>query len=123
MQPHVYEWMVRSQLIRADGIGRRCKLRKCGSCGDHIVRGLDGDVCAVVVSTSAGPICTKTEIAALVLGRKTYDLITILGAKTFPAFELVESTPARIRRTPRYDILATHVCNSTLPTIPSRVYR
>lgn len=123
MNPAVYEWMVRSQLIRSDGIGRRCKVRVCRSCGDHIVQGLDGDRCAVVVSAQPGCISREVEIAAIVLGRRTFTLLPLINAKTFPAFELIERTPSMIRRNSIWDILAEHVCNSPLPTIPSRLYR
>lgn len=123
MEKHVYEWMVRSQLVRSDGVGRRCKVRTCSGCGEHVVRGLDGDRCAVVVSAQPGPISREVEVAAIVLGRKTFTLLPLVNAKTFPAFELIERTPSMIRRNSIWDILASHVCNSPLPTIQSRLYR
>lgn len=119
----MYKWLVQSQLIRSDGIGRRCKPRRCRDCGEHVVVGLDGDRCARVVSAQPGPISREIEVAAIILGRKTFTLLPLVNSKSFPAFELIERTPSMIRRNSIWDVLSEHRCGSPMPTIPSRLYR
>ena len=61
------------QLHSARRIGRRVILMK-HSCGQHILRGLDADRCALTAEVDPYPLTPAGEVRALTAGRPTYCL-------------------------------------------------
>lgn len=121
MDDWLWAWMVRTGLARADGVGQRIKPYRC-VCGDTVLRGLDSEVCAVVVSVDVGGVDALGEAVALLQGRRTYTLLPLLH-RSQNSFCLIQRTAAHISRKTVHPVLIQHICGSHIPKVPSRLYR
>lgn len=93
-------------LWNTDGIGRAARGRRCRTCREYILVGLDADRCALPVAVDPDPLSRLGEAAALLAGRSTFSLRFLSGR-----LELDHRGHFEIRgELKRFDVLALHVC-------------
>lgn len=107
-------------LVRASrGGGRNTKTGRCTQCRQPVLRGLDEDMCALLVEVDPTPLTPLGEAMALLAGRKTYDLARDTGR-----WQLTRRGRWRITG-PRHntDVVPAHRCHDhtlepfTTPTV------
>lgn len=73
----------------AEGNRRAARNIDCPKCGAPVLRGDDGDMCALTVTVDVEPIDRVGEMLAVLSGRSTYELTRQTGKTARPgAFEL-----------------------------------
>lgn len=107
------DWLRRqledSGVLTRDGFTRRAVPRRCAKCQWMTWQGLDSDIAAVRAICDYQPVSALGELAALLAGRPTYDL---LGSP--PAFRISgprEACEIRAARR-RWPVLTQHRCGS-----------
>jgi hypothetical protein len=96
----------------ADGTTRVARGRRCRTCREYTLAGLDANRCALPVAVDVDPLSPRGEVAAVLSGRTTYSLRLLadqLELDRRGAFEI------RSGRTERLDVLPRHVCG--LPSL------
>lgn len=88
---------------------RAANLRACPLCRGPVLAGLDADTAARPVRCDPTPLTEMGEAVALLQGRQTYDLLPTKTGR-----ELHERSPYFIEKPRRYQVFATHKCNSPL---------
>lgn len=106
----------RTGRLNRDGIARGIRTRRCGTCGQQLVTGLDADVAGLPVKCDPHPIDQLGEALATLTGRQTYDVVGTLGRLV-----LEPRRPQHIERNRRYPILAAHTCGQLLPVAVAHV--
>lgn len=94
----------------------RARIDACPHCAAATIHALDAPVAAIDTRLDPQPLTVAAELAALLSGRRTYDLIPIAGRH-----EIAWRDQWRIPHR-RYPILATHQCPGLIPAnaLPSR---
>ena len=92
--------------------------RRCRDCKAEVWTGLDGELCAQLVTVTAAPLGYLGEALARLQGRGTF-----LRSRHLDGTKLVRRDHWQIagRRPDRADVVAEHRCRSPLPTVPSRL--
>lgn len=118
--PHLRAHLTAIGRWNVDGISRRATARHCPTCGLVILAGLDDDVAARPARTDPTPLSRLGEVAALILGRTTYQLRWLAGRYQLDSRETwtIRAHPAG---TGPGDVLAEHVCGSALPAAPTQI--
>lgn len=103
------------------GATRNARKSRCQNCKSQTVIGIDRDFGGMAIECDADPLSGIGEVAALILGRRTYDLHSHGGR-----WRLDRREPWHIRDTPpgsaRNDVLVNHVCGAPkLASIPTKV--
>jgi hypothetical protein len=88
---------------------RAANLKPCPACRATVLAGLDADNAACPVRCDPTPLTEMGEAVALLQGRATYDLLPTKTGR-----ELHQRTPHFINKARRYQVFATHKCNSPL---------
>lgn len=98
-----------------DSIGRAARARRCRTCRDYVLAGLDADRCALPVAADPDPLSVRGEAIAILAGKPTYSLRYLSNR-----FELDHRGHFDIRGDPRrLDVLAGHICGQpSLGTLP-----
>lgn len=102
--------LVDTGVLTESGLGRKAQLRRHRTCGLPIMLGLDADVCAFEATCDLGELTAAGEAAALLEGRRTYEL-NVRG-------ELRTREPHDITRRPAgaaTPVLAEHRCAAPIP--------
>lgn len=104
--------LFRSGRITAGGISRKAHAATCTECDGPLIVGLDGDRLAFTARADPWPIDVHGEVAALLLGRRTWSL-TWAGTR----YELDPRTAIEISATSpdRVEVLAEHRCGQRIP--------
>jgi len=92
-----------------DGVTRAARARRCRTCRQYVLAGLDADRCALPVAVDPDPLSRLGEAAALIGGRTTYSLRFLSGRLELDhrgQFEIRGEAGSEIR----HDVLAGHVC-------------
>ena len=122
------EWLLRKldsegHIDLAAGATRRARPARCDKCQAGVIRGLDGDMCALAADADPEPLSPEGEALAMLARIPTYRLWQIGGR-----FELTRRDPATKTGHPpgtdyACDVLAAHQCTPTLtlPRMPSRI--
>jgi hypothetical protein len=98
-----------------DGIGRNLSSGTCRTCRARVVRGLDGDRCALPRTCDPQPVDAVGEALALVGGRATFTLTRATGQ-----WRLDTRDEYRIAGRRLGVVLAEHQCHAPpLPTTPT----
>lgn len=90
-------------------------LTSCPRCHSLVIHALDAPVAAFDVRLDPLPLTETQELAALLTGRITYDLIPIGGHH-----EIALRDQWRIR-TRKYPVLATHQCPGPIPATAAAI--
>lgn len=92
--------------------------RRCRDCRAEVWTGLDGDLCAQLVTVTAAPLGHLGEALARLQGRGTY-----LRTRHLDGTKLARRDHWQIAgpRPERADVVAEHRCRTPLPTVPSRL--
>lgn len=89
-----------------DGVGRAARGRRCRTCREYVLVGLDSDRCAAPVAVDPDPLSAFGEAVARLGGRTTYSLRWLSGR-----LELDWRSHYDIRSEPRrLDVLQGHEC-------------
>lgn len=103
--------------LDTDGFSRRAVTGHCKSCHDVVARGLDSHVLALAATVDVAPLDNDAEVAALVLGRTTYEL-TWTGGR----YEINRRDRWRIQGRPAQangvHVVAEHQCGLPLAQMP-----
>lgn len=107
-------WLLRhlEQTGRAntDSVSRDLTAGTCPRCRAHVLRGLDGDICALALTVDPDPVSRVGEALALITDRRTANVTRSNGR-----WRLHHRDPWRIRG-PRFGlVLAEHRCSAPLP--------
>jgi hypothetical protein len=94
----------------SDGTTRAARARRCRSCRDYVIVGLDADRCALPVAVDPDPLTELGEAAALIAGRRTFALSYRTGRLELDLRTTYEIRSVRQRDSGRVDVLAEHVC-------------
>lgn len=100
--------------LSPDGYGRAIRAAVCRGCGAHVLRGLDADRLALPCIADPEPVSSIGEVAALLAGAATYDLLTVSNRRA----ELQRRDQFRIGGR-RGVVLADHRCGVTWPAAPT----
>jgi hypothetical protein len=94
-----------------DGISRAVHAGRC-RCGACVLRGLDGERCALAATADPGPLDPAGEMQALIIGRATYWLRHIGGR-----WEIDRRSSFDIAAQPAgtVDVIAEHKCGTAIP--------
>jgi hypothetical protein len=106
--PHVTRVLEAIGRINPDGATRRARIRPCPTCRHHTVTGLDDEPCGLAVRTDPTQLDPVQELALLLTGKHTYDLI--YG----PTLQYRD--PPRIRANRQFPVLPEHACG--IPRVP-----
>jgi hypothetical protein len=109
MEPWLKAHLQKLGRWNTDGIGRRVSAGRCGGCGSVVLRGLDGDICAVPVAVDPAEVDAVGEYIALSNGRRTFDLVK-WASKALRSYCLEPRRDAHIAKKRRYPVYAEHVC-------------
>lgn len=96
----------------SDGTTRVARARRCRTCREYVLAGLDANRCALPVAVDPDPLSPRGEMVALLAGRTTFSLRLLadqLELDRRSAFEI------RSGRTERLDVLGRHACG--LPSL------
>ena len=93
---------------------RRARLTTCPRCHAAVIRALDAPVAALDVRLDPVPLDIRAELAALISGRLTYDLIPAGFGQ-----EIEYRDEMRIRKR-NYPVLAEHQCPGPIPATAVR---
>lgn len=99
-----------------DGVNRKVRAARCAKCHAAILRGLDGDMAALVVETDAQEIGPVGEVLAIAHDRRTYDLAQFGGV-----WEINPRYDWSIRAGRNFPVVPEHHCGVTYP-IPSETH-
>lgn len=119
---HVVLTLVEQGVMFADGASRNARFGYCRKCRELVVRGLDHDRSALLVTADPYPLSPVGEVGALFSKRTTYDLVPH-GAYDYrlnPRY--VDEIRARAAGTGGGDVVAVHICGAPrLDTTESRI--
>lgn len=114
MNPWLIDHLVRSGALTESGLTRRARPRRCPGCGTWTLAGLDADVCALEAHADPTPLTPLGEVAALLGGVRTVELVNSGGRH-----QLEQRLPDHIEGRPacsgRFDVLALHRCGQPIP--------
>lgn len=107
--------LIRNGHLTENRTTRRAHIRTCPRCGQHVLRGLDGDTCAFDVTTDPHPLNPLGEALAHLENRRTYALHREARGYVLDPRDAnhITHTPAGTR--PREDILRDHRCTTGPP--------
>lgn len=94
---------------------RAAKPALCRACGRLVLRGLDGDRCALLVECDPHEIDTTGELLALMLNLRTYTLTRSPITSAATGWALDPRYPTAIRRGQRTALVAQHRCGIAIP--------
>lgn len=94
----------------SDGTTRVARARRCRTCREYTLVGLDSDHCALPVAVDADPLSPAGEVAALLAGQTTYSLRDLAGRLELDRRTHFEIRGDAARESVRHDVLARHVC-------------
>lgn len=117
----VSEWL-RDHLTQlgrwnVDGVSRRASLRRCRTCGEPVVAGLDAERCGLPALVQPDPLDVVGELLAVAGGRRTFALHGLAIAR--PELDRrdrfhIAGSPANTERAPY--VVGEHRCREPLPT-------
>jgi hypothetical protein len=103
--------LIASGALSPEGIGRRAQPRRCPSCRQPVLVGLDADTGSVRADADPAPVTALGELLAQLEGRRTFALVRNAGRLV-----LDYRDAGRIRYRPagtdRLDVLVEHRCPS-----------
>lgn len=113
--------------LSPEGIGRRAQPRRCPTCSNRILTGLDADWAACRADVDPTPLTALGEALAHLEGRRTYALV-VDGARHVLDYRdagRITHRPAGSPAARRLDVLPEHRCGSisNLPTTTSFIVR
>lgn len=99
----------------SDGVTRAARARRCRTCREYVLAGLDSDRCALPVAVDPDPLTPLGESAALLAGKSTYSLKFWSGRLELDhrGHYQIRGDVQRMRL--RHDVVARHVCG--MPSI------
>lgn len=98
-------------------VSRAAQAGLCGNCRAPIMRGLDGDVAAFLVTVDPNPLDPLGEALALLAGRATFELRWQHGRYELEHRDAWSITARPAGTHPRLDVVAAHTCRT--PRLPS----
>lgn len=123
MEPWMFDRLVATGILRADGVTRRLSYGKCSECRSWVFRALDGDICAVAVTLECGEVDQLGEFFAITQGRRTYMVCMLNRPGKFAwcieerrAYHVAHPVQAR-------PVVIEHRCGSTIETKRLRMVR
>jgi hypothetical protein len=113
------DWL-RAQLIDAghihpDGVTRIARYSTCPDCGRGVLRGLDDDRCAWVVTTDPHEIDAAGEMLAFAIGLRTFTLRKYMSGSGKSGWSLDPRYPAAIEAGMTQPVVAQHRCGISIP--------
>lgn len=94
----------------SDGTNRVARARRCRTCREYVLVGLDSDHCALPVAVDPDPLSPAGEVAALIAGRATYSLRYLADRLELDRRTQFEIRGDASRDSVRHDVLARHQC-------------
>jgi hypothetical protein len=124
MDEWLRDWLVRSKIIRQDGISQRVRTVTCEGCKRLVLRALDGDVAAMAVTLDVGEVDRIGELLALMQDRRTYSLYPLNDRKAY-SYQIIQRTAAHIgRMNDNHPVVVEHRCDKDIPKVwKSRNFR
>lgn len=115
MAPWVRSMLVNKGVMDSNGVTRKAKIRRHPACGMPVIAGFDAPCMAFSAWVDLTELSRHGELAALLDGRRTYELWPTAGA-----FELELRGRDRIRHRPADSpgtppVLCTHRCGHYVP--------
>ena len=95
-------WAVTEHLI-----SRPAKLKTCPRCGEYTLTAITG---GLTTATDPEPLTIEQEIAALLIGKRTFDIIT-LGHRLYLEWRDI----IRVKGNRAYPVVAIHICTPAEP--------
>lgn len=116
METWLRDHLIRNGHMAEGGATRRARLRVCRSCGEHVLNGLDGIVCAFDTYCDPIPLSAFGEAVAVMQGRHTYAVHSEGGRYVLDPRDgyQIAWSPAASKK--REDVLRQHRCGSDPPT-------
>lgn len=102
-------WLLAQIETKTGGL-RGARWHRCKTCQELILRGLDADLCAVIVDVDPTPLTPQQELWCALQGRRTYELAQ-LGRKV----TIWARCPYAIARPADYKIGPAHQCGMRYP--------
>jgi hypothetical protein len=98
-----------------DGVSRAARARRCRSCRQYVLTGLDADRCALPVAVDPDALSARGEAIAILAGKSTYSLRWLSNRLELDRRNRWEIAGA----SRRLDVLAGHLCGQpSLGTVP-----
>jgi hypothetical protein len=103
LDPRTRAHLIDTGTLTPSGLGQTAQLHTCPRCWQWVIRGLDHRRCALEVIADPVSLNARTELAALIGGRLTYELW---------GREIERRTPTKIARGMPKPVIATHQCGT-----------
>lgn len=116
--PWLIAHLTRAGHLDETGLSRRARPRPCPLCRTWTVAGIDDDIAAFSTHADPTPLNQLGEVAALIAGRRTVELVHTGGRLQLEQrwADHIETRPAGQGR---YDVLAVHACGQPIPDDPA----
>jgi len=88
-------------------ISRPAKLKTCPRCGEYTLTAITG---GLTTATDPEPLTIDQEIAALLIGKRTFDIITIGHRLYLEWRDIIRVKGGRV-----YPVVAIHICTPAEP--------
>lgn len=119
MIPWLKQHLIDAGHLTETGLTRTARPRRCRSCNQPVIAGLDNDRCALEVHADPVPLSALGEALALLEGRRTVALAHEGGRWVIHVRDDFQIRGRPAGTTPRWDVLRSHVCGSNPPTGPA----